>query len=221
QIVGATTVYTDITGRKQTEKALKQSYQSLERLLEQIVGILIATVEMRDPYTAGHQRRVALISCAVAKEMGLSDERIEGIRMAALVHDVGKIQVPAEILSKPAVLSEIEMNLIKCHPQFGYDALKAIEFPWPVARIVLEHHERLNSSGYPYRLAGVDIMLEARIIAVADVVEAMSSHRPYRPTRGIDAALAEIQQNRGTLYDPAVVDACVRLLTEKGFKLEP
>jgi putative nucleotidyltransferase with HDIG domain len=176
-------------------------------------------VETKDAYTAGHQRRVANLARAIAAEMGLSPEQIDGIRMAAVIHDLGKISVPAEILSKPIGLNDLEYGLIKIHPQVGYDILKEIEFPWPVAQIVLQHHERMDGSGYPQGLLGEEIILEARILAVADVVEAMASHRPYRPPHGVDKALEEISRNRGILYDPEVVDACLKLFNEKGFKL--
>ena len=175
---------------------------------------------MRDPYTAGHQRRVTQLAHAIANEMGLPEERIEGIRMAGLIHDLGKINVPAEILSKPGTLTELEYGLIQMHPQIGHDVLKTIDFPWPVAQTVLQHHERMNGSGYPQGLSGEDVLLEARILGVADVVEAMASHRPYRPPRGIDKALQEISQNRGILYDPEVVDICLKLFIEKGFTFE-
>ena len=178
------------------------------------------TVEMNDPFTAGHQRRVANLARAIATEMGLSRERVDGMRMAGFIHDLGKLSVPGEILSKPGRLTEIEFNLVKTHPQVGYDILKRVESPWPVAQIVLQHHERIDGSGYPTGLRGDEIMLEARILAVADVVEAMSSHRPYRPALGIDRALEEISRNRGLLYDPSAVDACLKVFTEKGFKFD-
>ena len=210
----------DITARKRAEEELRQSYVRLERTLEGTVHALVAAIEMRDPYTAGHQRRVTQLACAIAKEMGLDGEQIEGIRMAGLIHDIGKINVPAEILSKPSPLTELEYGLIKMHPQIGHDVLKTIEFPWPVAQIVLQHHERMDGSGYPQGLSGEEIILEARILSVADVVEAMASHRPYRAPRGIDEALEEISRNRGVLYDPEVVDACLKLFSEMRFKLE-
>jgi PAS domain S-box-containing protein/putative nucleotidyltransferase with HDIG domain len=210
----------DITERVQAEEGLKQSFARLQRALEGTIHALAATAEMRDPYTAGHQRQVADLICAIAEEMGLPADEIEGIRMAGLVHDIGKMSVPAEILSKPSELSKTEMDLIKAHPQVGYDILKEIDFPWAVAKIVLQHHERMDGSGYPQGLKGDEILLEARILAVADVVEAMASHRPYRPALGIDAALSEIEKNRGRLYDPEIVAACLRLFREKGFTLE-
>jgi PAS domain S-box-containing protein len=197
----------------------KESYERLRKALGATVQAIAVTVETRDPYTAGHQRRVADLARAIATEMHLSSEQIESIRMAATIHDLGKISVPAEILSKPTKLTEMEFSLIKTHVQNGYDILKNIEFPWPVARMVLEHHERMNGSGYPRNLKGDNILMEARILAVADVVEAMASHRPYRPTLGIDAALAEIAKNRGFFYDPEVVDACLKIFNEKGYQM--
>ena len=178
------------------------------------------TVETRDPYTAGHQRRVADLSRAIARAIGsLTTEQIDGLRMASTIHDIGKISVPAEILSKPKKLTDIEFSLIKVHPQSGYDILKDIDFSWPIARMVLEHHERMDGSGYPNGLTGSDLLLESRILAVADVVESMASHRPYRPALGINAALDEIAKNKGVLYDPEVVDVCLKLFNEKGYKL--
>jgi len=192
----------------------------LRKALEGIIQVMALTVETRDPYTAGHQRRATNLARAIATEMGLSEEQIDGIRMAGVVHDLGKISVPAGILNKPSRLTENEFGIIQTHPQVGYDMLNTIEFPWPVAQIVLQHHERMDGSGYPKGLVGEDIVLEARILAVADVVEAMSSHRPYRPALGMDKALEEISGNRGVLYDPSVVDACFKVITEKGFKFE-
>ena len=206
--------------RKRAEKKLQKSYEKLQRALEGTVNTLVSTIELRDPYTAGHQRQVTKLACAIAREMGLPEEQVEGIRMAGLIHDMGKITVPAEILSKPGGLNDLQFGLIKMHPQIGYDILKGTDFPWPLAQIVLQHHERMNGSGYPQGLSGEEIMLEARILAVADVVVAMASHRPYRPALGLDKALEEIAQNKGVLYDPEVVDACLRLFTEKGFSLE-
>jgi len=170
----------ELAERKRAEEELRQSYVNLQRALERTVHVLVSAIEMKDPYTAGHQRRVTQLACAIAREMGLPEERIEGIRMAGLIHDIGKISVPAEILSKPSQLTDLEFGLIKMHPQTGYEVLEAIEFLWPVAQIVLQHHERMDGSGYPQGLSGDDIILEARILAVADVVEAMASHRPYR-----------------------------------------
>lgn len=199
------------------EKELIQTLEILRHTLEQSMGALSAALEMRDPYTAGHQLRVNDLSCAIAKELQLSPTRIEGLKVAALIHDIGKICVPTEILSKPGKLTPIEMSLIKTHSQAGYDILKDVEFPWPIGQMILQHHERLNGSGYPQGLSGEDIILEARIIAVADVVEAMASHRPYRAALGIDKALEEITRGKGVIYDPEVADACVRLFTEQGY----
>jgi putative nucleotidyltransferase with HDIG domain len=192
----------------------------LQRALEGTIHTLASAIEMRDPYTAGHQRGVAQLACAIANEMGLSEEQTEGIRMAGLIHDIGKIGIPAEILSKPGPLTELEYGLIKMHPQVGYDVLKEMDFPWPVAQIVLQHHERMDGSGYLQGLSDDEIMLEARILAVADVVEAMASHRPYRPAHGLDETLEEISRNRARLYDAEAVDACLKLFTEDGFTFE-
>jgi putative two-component system response regulator len=206
--------------RQRAEEELRHSYEKLQRALEGTVYTLVAATEMRDPYTAGHQRRVAQLACAIANEMGLPEEQIEGIRMAALIHDMGKITVPAEILSKPTPLSDHERGLIKNHAQVGHDVSKGMDFPWPLAQIILQHHERLDGSGYPQGLSGEEIMLEARILAVADVVEAMASYRPYRPARGLDKALEEVSQNKGILYDTEVVDVCLKLFAEEKFKFE-
>jgi PAS domain S-box-containing protein len=202
----------DITDRRSVER--------IRKALGGTVQAIAVTVEARDPYTAGHQRRVADLARAIATEMNLPIDIIDGIRMAAAIHDLGKISVPAEILSKPTKLKKTEFDLIKEHSQSGYDILKDIDFPWPVARIVLEHHERMNGSGYPNGLAGDNILMESRIMAVADVVESMGSHRPYRPSLGIEAALEEIEKNGGTIYDNAVADACLRLFRQKGYQLE-
>ena len=206
--------------RIKAEKEAKISLEKLKQTFGAIIQVLESTVEIRDPYTAGHQRRVAELARSIAEDMGFSADRVDGIGIAGIIHDIGKICVPAEILSKPSRLSSIEFNLIKTHPQMGYDILKAIEFPWPVAKIVLQHHERLNGSGYPNRLTDGNILMEARILGVADVVEAMASHRPYRPSLGIDEALKEVSRNRGKLYDPDVVDSCLRLFTKGGFQFE-
>ncbi len=208
----------DIVRRENAEAEAQSTLAKLRSAMGGVVQAMALTVERRDPYTAGHQRRVSDLARGVAAEMGLPSHQIDGIRMAGLIHDLGKICVPAEILSKPGQLTEVEHTLIKDHPQVGYEILKGIEFPWPVAQIVLQHHERIDGSGYPAGLAGDDIIIEAKTLAVADVVEAMASHRPYRPTLGRDMALEEISKNRGVKYDPYVVDACVKLLTEKGFK---
>jgi response regulator RpfG family c-di-GMP phosphodiesterase len=195
----------------------QQHLRRLRRSLEESIQAIAATIEMRDPYTAGHQRRVAELAVAIARKMELPEERVAGLHLAGIIHDLGKIHVPSDILSKPGRLSAIEFSLIKVHPQAGYDILKGIEFPWPIAQTVLQHHENLDGSGYPQGLKGGEIILEARIMVVADVVEAMSSHRPYRPGLGLDAALVEIAQLRGVLYDADVVDACVKVFRDDGF----
>ena len=184
-------------------------------MLEGTIQAITLMVETRDLYTAGHQQRVTQLACAIAQEMGLSNERIQMIQMAGRLHDLGKLFIPIEILSKPGQLNEMELAIIKTHPRASFDILKNIEFPWPVADVVLQHHERVNGSGYPSGLRGEDILLEARILAVSDVVEAMSSHRPYRPALGVEKALKEIVQNKGILYDPDVVSACLRVFWEK------
>lgn len=210
----------DVTARKKSEHELTVSLERLQRSIEGAVEAMALTVEMKDPYTAGHQRRVAQLAWAIAKGMGLSRDQVEGVRLAAMVHDIGKIYVPAEILSKPGRISEIEFSLIQTHPKVGYDVLKTIEFPWPIAQIVLQHHERLNGKGYPSGLHADEILLEAKIISVADVVEAMSSHRPYRPAVGIGQALEEITKRRGEFYDPYVVDICLALFRTEEFTFE-
>jgi response regulator RpfG family c-di-GMP phosphodiesterase len=197
--------------------ALKESEKKLRSSLIESIAALAAIVEMRDPYTAGHQRRVAQLAVAIAREMRLPDETVEGIHLASVVHDVGKIRVPAEILSKPGRLTALEFGLIKEHSQGGFDILKTIAFPWAIAQIVLQHHERLDGSGYPQGLRDEQILLESRIVTVADVVESMVSHRPYRPALGIDAALAEISTHKGKLFDPVVVDTCISLFRDKNF----
>ncbi|ACK41790.1 MULTISPECIES: HD-GYP domain-containing protein [Dictyoglomus] len=198
----------------------KESIQKINRLLNQVVETLAEIVEKRDPYTAGHQKRVAKLAFFIGKEMGLSEEKLKGLYMAGLLHDIGKIAVPTDILNKPGKLDPIEFELIKKHPEVGYEILKNIEFPYPVAEIVLEHHERINGSGYPKGLKDGDILIEARILAVSDVVEAMSSHRPYRPAFPLETALREISEKKGILYDEEVVDACIKLFKEKNFRFE-
>lgn len=210
----------DITGLVKAEDALKQSMVKLERAMEGTISVMAHAVEVRDPYTAGHQRRVTNLAYAIGKALDLTEHEIEGLRMAGLIHDIGKLYVPAEILSKPGKLSDIEFELVKTHVEAGYDILKNVEFPWPVATFVHQHHEKLNGSGYPKGLKNGQILLGAKILTVADVVEAMASHRPYRPSLGIDVALEEIERNKNIFYDPDVVDACVRLFREKGFAFE-
>ena len=206
--------------RQDLEKMVAERTSQLREALDGIIQAIASTVEIRDPHTAGHQLRVARLAHSIAGEMGLSEDQAEGVRVAGAIHDLGKIAVPAEILSRPGQITEMEFAIIKTHPQTGHDILQDMKFPWPLARIVLQHHERMNGSGYPQGLSGENTLLEARILAVADVVEAMASHRPYRPALGTDKALDEIQRNRGTIYDPEVVDACLKLFMEKGFKLE-
>ena len=206
--------------REDLEQMVAERTSQLKEALDGVTHVVALTVEAKDPYTAGHQMRVAGLAFAIAKEMGLSEDQAEAVRVAGTIHDLGKISVPAEVLSKPGRLTEIEFGLIKTHPETGYDILKDMKFPWPLAQIVLQHHEKMDGSGYPQGLSGKNILLEARILVVADVVEAMASHRPYRPAIGTDAALEEISKNKGTLYDRDVVDACLKLFNEKGFKLE-
>ena len=193
--------------------------EQLEHSLDHAVTAIAATVEMRDPYTAGHQRRVAKLAAAIASEMGLPSQQIEGLRIAGVVHDIGKIHVPAEILASPAKLTDAEFSIIQTHPQAGYEILHTIDFPWPVAEIVRQHHEDLDGSGYPNGLKGEDILIEARILCVADVIEAMASHRPYRPGFGIFPALQEVSRQKGRLYDQNAVQAVLRLFLERGYEL--
>lgn len=204
--------------KRTAELATKE--RQLKRALEQTIDAVATTLEKRDPYTAGHQRNVALLSVAIGKEMGLDEEQINAIRLGASIHDIGKIHVPAEILNTPRRLSEIEFELIKTHPQQGYEILKDVDFPWPIQDVILQHHERLDGSGYPYGLKGNEICLESRIVAVADVVEAICNHRPYRSALGIDDALKVIKQGRKLLFDEDAVDACLSLFQEKGFRFE-
>jgi putative nucleotidyltransferase with HDIG domain len=203
------------------------AYESIEQkrseLLEAMDGITHAmsmVVETRDPYTAGHQKRVADIACAIGRAMDLPEWDVKGIRIAGLLHDIGKLSVPAEILTKPGELTATEFSIIKSHPQVSYNILELIKFPWPVKKAILQHHERLDGSGYPDGLSGDDIIIEARILGVADVVEAISSHRPYRPAIGLENAMREIIKQRGILYDSRVVDACLKLFEEKDTSLE-
>jgi len=209
----------DITERKHAEEEILQTLERLRKAVGATIQVLVSAVEARDPYTAGHQIRSATLASTIAAEMGLSQEKIEGIRIAGSIHDIGKLSIPAEILSKPTKLSKNEFSLIKEHARHGYEILKEVESPWALAEIVYQHHERMDGSGYPRNLKGNEILMEARIMAVADVVESMASYRPYRPALGIEAALNEIEKNRGIMYDDAVVDTCLKLFREKGFKL--
>ncbi len=199
---------------------LKNSFSRLQTLMEETVNGLVLAVEKRDPYTAGHQRRVSLLSNAIAEKLGLEKSKADGLRIASIVHDIGKINVPSEILSKPGILTNAEFALIKTHPQAGFEILSIINFPWPVAEIVLQHQERIDGSGYPNGLKGNEILIEARIISVADVVEAIASHRPYRPSLGLASALNEIESKKGILYDKNVVDACLELFKNKEFSFQ-
>ena len=210
----------DITERKQAEKELRRGFEKLQRTTDGMITALAVVTEMKDPYIAGHHQRVTCLACALAEEMGLPEERIESIRTAGAIHDLGKVDLPGEILSKLGPLSNIEFAWVKTHPQVGCDLLKGAELPWPVTQILLQHHERLDGSGYPKGLAGRNILLEARILAVADVVEAMSHRRSYRSAFGVDKALEEVLRNKGALYDPQGVDACLTMFTEKGFTFE-
>ena len=232
KLAGYFLMISDITDRKHAEESLKKAHNELEKRVEErtrelakamygSIEAIALTVEMRDPYTSGHQRRVADLAAAITKKLGWSSEKTEGIYMAGLLHDIGKIKVPTGILSHPGRLTEAEFALIKPHPEIGYNIIKGIDFPWPLANIILQHHERLNGSGYPQGLKGDAILPKAKIIAVADVVEAMSSHRPYRPALGIDLALEEIISNKHTHYDSEAVDACVSLFREENYNFPP
>jgi putative two-component system response regulator len=206
--------------KHKTERKLKESYAQLQRTMGGIIDAMTMMVELRNPFIAGHQHRVAQLASAIAKEMGLSEHQIKGAWLAATIHDIGLINVPFEVFSKPSRLSGTELEYYKIHPKVGYDILENIEFPWPIAQIVLQHHEMMDGSGYPQGLSGEDILLEARILAVANVVESMSFHRPSRAAPSMDKVLEEVSKGRGILYDPAVVDICLMLFSEKGFKFE-
>ena len=218
-VVAADVVANDIPERKKEEEKLRLTLESLRNAHGATIQVMVSAIEMRDPYTSGHQIRSADLARAIATEMGLSKEQIDGIRLAGSIHDIGKLSVPAEILSKPAKLTDLEFSLVKEHSLIGYEMLKGVESSWPLAQIVYQHHERMNGSGYPRNLKGDEILIEARIMAVADVVESMASHRPYRPSLGIEAALEEIEKNKGILYDDAVADVCLRLFREKDYSL--
>lgn len=220
EMIGAIETMTDISPLKRAEDELRENVERLKKVMSGVIRAIDVIVETRDPYTAGHQHQVARLATTIATGMGLPADTVEAIFVAASIHDLGKIYVPSEILSKPGRISDIERGFIRTHPQVGYDILKSIDFPWPIAEIVLQHHERMNGSGYPRGLKDGDIRIEARIIGLADVVESMGSHRPYRPTLGIEKALDEIRTNRGILYDSDVVDICLALFQEKGFRFE-
>jgi putative nucleotidyltransferase with HDIG domain len=217
QAVAHVLVLRDVTRQVGAEQELRSSSARLEQALDATVQALSAAVESRDPYTLGHQRRVAALACTIAAELGIDGERLRGLQVAAEVHDVGKIQIPIEILSRPGRLTDAEFALVKEHAEAGYQILKGIAFPWPVARIVRQHHERLDGSGYPLGLSGDHILLESRILCIADVVEAMASDRPYRAALGVSAALEEVTLHRGRLFDPAAVDACLRVFARGEF----
>jgi response regulator RpfG family c-di-GMP phosphodiesterase len=208
----------DITNRKRMQQRLQRSLDNLKDVMDGTIRAMALAVEMRDPYTSGHQHRVAQLAQAIAEEISLPADTIEGVYMAASIHDIGKISLPAEILSKPLKLTEIERKMIQAHSKVGYDILNGVDFSWPIAQIVLQHHERMDGSGYPHGLGGKEVLIEARIVGVADVVETMASHRPYRPAMGLDRALEEVMKNKGRLYDEKVVNACLILFNEKGFE---
>ncbi len=218
-LLGMLGVSRDITERMRAEEERKQHAEQLERSLVQTIQAVAVAMEKRDPYTAGHQQRVALVAEKIAHEMALSDDVIEGLRLGAMIHDIGKIYVPAEILTRPGKITETEFEIIKTHSQVGWEIMKDIDFPWPVAEMILQHHERLDGSGYPNGIKGDEIILEARIISVADVIEAMASHRPYRAGLGIEIAMEEIKGRSGELYDPEVVKAATSLFEDKGFTI--
>ena len=203
----------------QLEKELQQSYKKLQKFIEGTAHIIMEIVEIRDPYLTGHQQRVSQLATAIAQEMKLPQDKIEGVRLASLVHDIGKVNLPTEIVSKLNKLSEVEFNFIKNHPRIGYNILKKVDFLWPIAEIVFQHQEKIDGSGYPRGLKGAEILIEAKILGVANVVEAMSSSRSYRPALSIDESLTEISKNKNILFDPEVVDACIKLFKEKRFKL--
>jgi PAS domain S-box-containing protein/putative nucleotidyltransferase with HDIG domain len=220
ELVGYRGIHRDVTQRRAADQQVHETIKKLESTVESVIQAISLTVEMRDHYTAGHQKRVNQLACAIAREMHLPMERLQIIRVAGLLHDFGKIFVPTEILIKPGKLNDLEFSLIKSHPQSGYNVLKSIEFPWPIADIIVQHHERMDGTGYPSHLRGEEIVPEARILAVADVVEAMTFHRSYRPALGLDTALKEINKNKSTLYDPKVAEACLDTFLDRSFKWE-
>lgn len=214
ELMGLVGVITDITAQKKVAQELTKSTEKLQNSFEEIIQAMAMISETRDMYTAGHQKRVSQLGVAIARQMGLTDDEVKSVQVAGLLHDIGKIAVPSEILTKPTKLSVHEWGIIREHSTTGYDILKSIDFPWPIAEIVYQHHERIDGNGYPRKLKGQEILLQARIIAVADVVEAMSSHRPYRASLGIVKAIIEINFNRGTVYDDDVVSACIKVFQE-------
>jgi len=216
---GSIALFADITEQQATKRDLARTVSKLSEMVDGTITAIAKIVEARDPYTAGHQERVAALAAAIANELGHDGDFTDGVRIAGLIHDIGKIYVPAEILTKPRRLTEVEFSMVQMHPQVAYDVLASIDFPWPVADYVIQHHERLDGTGYPHGLSAEDILTGSRILAVADVVEAMSSHRPYKVAAGIDAALAEISDGRETRYDREAVDACVRLFRERSYRL--
>ena len=220
RVTGLVVTFSDITQRKKAEKQIKESWENQKKAMEGAVEAMAYTIETRDPYTAGHQRRVTRLAVKIAEEMELEEDKVEGIRMAGSLHDIGKIYIPAEILSKPGKISEAEYNIIKTHPKVGADILKSIDFPWPVSKIVRQHHERLDGSGYPNGLSGNEILLEARVLAVADVIEAMASHRPYREALSLEKALNEIKKNKGKLYDEQASDAAIKICSAEDFSFD-
>lgn len=207
--------------RNRMGQELQESFRRLKKGLEDTISVLARAIETRDPYTSGHQKRVSELSCLIGKEIHLPPEQLDGLRLAGLIHDIGKISIPSEILNKPGRLSEVEYNLIKTHSEIAYEILKDIDFPWPIADMVLQHHERLDGTGYPKGLKSDNILLEAKILAVADVVDAMAAHRPYRPSLGVDRALEEITRSRDRLYDFRIVEACLRVIDREGNRLFP
>jgi len=220
ELVGFNWLMHSLNQSLEDEEVLQNELTQLKFYFTGLVKVFSTAAEMQDPYAAGHQQRVAQLAAALAQEMGFSPDRVEGLRITGFLHDIGKVAIPSDILSKTGLLTIVECTVVKTHPQLGYDLLKDIEFPWPVAQAVLQHHERWDGSGYPSKLSGNDIVVEARILAVADVVEAMLSPRPYGTAVGIEVALDELYQERGTLYDPQVVDACLKLFVEQGFKFD-
>jgi putative two-component system response regulator len=205
--------------RKRTEHEFEYTIDSLKNAVGATMQVMVSAIEAREPYKVGHQLRSANLACAIAEEMGLAQEKMDGLRMAGSIHDIGKLSIPAEILARPAKLSKLEFSLMKEHSCSGYEMLKEVEFPWPLAQIIHQHHERMDGSGYPQNLKGDEILMEARILAVSDVVESMASERPHRPALGIETALEEIEKNKGVLYDASVTDACLRLFRGKGYQL--